>query len=235
ENLDSDVLMMQPAEAPRLKRKNISATIAADVKRFCHQIKKGQGFWYAQAINSFLAGMQAGFGPFVAVLLADEKWTQEHIGYVLSVGGLAGLLSGRHRPGRDSCGAGIPEDMCSGAMRRWGLTARRGRANPAIVPPIRCSYTATRLSDNVRLRYRMTLANGSRSQSVSCDAASTLSAGWAPHRASSVCTFSASSSRPIQRSLRISPTNSFACCRSDTSGRLCRSRDLSMGVLANLL
>jgi len=44
-------------------------------------------------INFFLAGMQAGFGPFVAVLLADEKWTQQNIGYVLSVGGLAGLLS----------------------------------------------------------------------------------------------------------------------------------------------
>lgn len=44
-------------------------------------------------INFFLAGMQAGFGPFVAVLLADEKWTQQNIGYVLSVSGLAGLVS----------------------------------------------------------------------------------------------------------------------------------------------
>jgi MFS family permease len=44
-------------------------------------------------INFFLAGMQAGFGPLVAVLLADEKWTQQNIGYVLSVSGLAGLLS----------------------------------------------------------------------------------------------------------------------------------------------
>lgn len=44
-------------------------------------------------INFFLAGMQAGFGPFVAVLLADENWTQQNIGYVLSVGGIAGLLS----------------------------------------------------------------------------------------------------------------------------------------------
>ena len=44
-------------------------------------------------INFFLAGMQAGFGPFVAVLLADEQWAQQNIGYVLSVGGLAGLLS----------------------------------------------------------------------------------------------------------------------------------------------
>jgi MFS family permease len=44
-------------------------------------------------VNFFLAGMQAGFGPFVAVLLADAKWSQQNIGFVLSVGGLAGLLS----------------------------------------------------------------------------------------------------------------------------------------------
>ncbi len=44
-------------------------------------------------VNFFLAGMQAGFGPFVAVLLADEGWSQQYIGFVLSVGGFAGLLS----------------------------------------------------------------------------------------------------------------------------------------------
>jgi MFS family permease len=44
-------------------------------------------------INFFLAGMQSGFGPFVAVLLANEKWTQQEIGFVLTVGGLVGLLS----------------------------------------------------------------------------------------------------------------------------------------------
>jgi hypothetical protein len=31
-------------EAPRFKRKNISAAIAADVKRFCHQIKTDEVF-----------------------------------------------------------------------------------------------------------------------------------------------------------------------------------------------
>src|SRR5258708_7454134 len=44
-------------------------------------------------INFFLAGMPSGFGPLVAVLLADEKWTQQNIGFVLSLGGFAGLLS----------------------------------------------------------------------------------------------------------------------------------------------
>lgn len=44
-------------------------------------------------VNFFLAGALAGFGPYVAVYLADQKWTQETIGFVLSAGGLAGLLS----------------------------------------------------------------------------------------------------------------------------------------------
>jgi hypothetical protein len=44
-------------------------------------------------VNLFLAGMQSGFGPFVAVLLADEKWTQQNIGFVLSASSFAGLVS----------------------------------------------------------------------------------------------------------------------------------------------
>jgi MFS family permease len=44
-------------------------------------------------VNFFLAGMLAGFGPYVAIYLADQKWTQEKIGFVLSAGALAGLLS----------------------------------------------------------------------------------------------------------------------------------------------
>src|SRR5215813_13393337 len=45
------------------------------------------------AVNFFLAGALAGFGPYVAVYLADQKWTQETIGFVLSASALAGLLS----------------------------------------------------------------------------------------------------------------------------------------------
>jgi MFS family permease len=44
-------------------------------------------------VNFFLAGALAGFGPYVAVYLADQKWMQENIGFVLSASGLAGLLS----------------------------------------------------------------------------------------------------------------------------------------------
>jgi MFS family permease len=44
-------------------------------------------------INFFNAAMLAGFGPYVAVYLAEQKWTQENIGFVLTASGLAGLLA----------------------------------------------------------------------------------------------------------------------------------------------
>ena len=40
----------------------------------------------------FLADVQTGFGPFVAVYLTTQKWTQIEIGLILSVGGLIALL-----------------------------------------------------------------------------------------------------------------------------------------------
>lgn len=44
-------------------------------------------------INFFNAAVLAGFGPYVAVYLAEQKWTQENIGFVLTASGLAGLLA----------------------------------------------------------------------------------------------------------------------------------------------
>jgi predicted MFS family arabinose efflux permease len=40
----------------------------------------------------FLADVQTGFGPFIAVYLTTEKWTQAEIGLVLSIGGVVGLI-----------------------------------------------------------------------------------------------------------------------------------------------
>src|SRR5579863_3458976 len=45
------------------------------------------------AVNLFLAGALSGFGPYVAAFLAEQKWTQQDIGFVLTAAGLAGLLS----------------------------------------------------------------------------------------------------------------------------------------------
>lgn len=41
----------------------------------------------------FIANLQTGFGPFVSVYLTSERWTQSDIGFVLTVGGVVGLLA----------------------------------------------------------------------------------------------------------------------------------------------
>src|ERR1700720_1833443 len=45
------------------------------------------------AVNLLLAGALSGFGPYVAAFLAEQNWTQQRIGFVLTAGGFAGLLS----------------------------------------------------------------------------------------------------------------------------------------------
>jgi MFS family permease len=44
-------------------------------------------------VNLLLAGALSGFGPYVAAFLAERNWTQQSIGFVLTAGGFAGLLS----------------------------------------------------------------------------------------------------------------------------------------------
>jgi MFS family permease len=44
-------------------------------------------------LNFFIADVQTGFGPFVAVYLTAHKWTQVNIGLALSLGTVAALVS----------------------------------------------------------------------------------------------------------------------------------------------
>jgi predicted MFS family arabinose efflux permease len=44
-------------------------------------------------LNFFLADVQTGVGPFLAIYLAGFKWDQQQIGTVLTLGGIAGILS----------------------------------------------------------------------------------------------------------------------------------------------
>src|SRR5690242_3418785 len=44
-------------------------------------------------VNFFVADVQTGFGPFVAVYLTTHKWTQVEIGFALTVGTVTSLLS----------------------------------------------------------------------------------------------------------------------------------------------
>ncbi|WBO61115.1 MULTISPECIES: MFS transporter [unclassified Acidocella] len=48
--------------------------------------------WPLQALNFFMADMQAGIGPFLSVFLLAHHWTSGPIGTVMTFGGLAGMV-----------------------------------------------------------------------------------------------------------------------------------------------
>jgi hypothetical protein len=44
-------------------------------------------------LNFFLADVQTGVGPFLAIYLAGYRWNEERVGLALTVGGIAGILT----------------------------------------------------------------------------------------------------------------------------------------------
>jgi predicted MFS family arabinose efflux permease len=70
----------------------------------------------------FLADVQTGFGPFIAVYLTTQKWTQVEIGFVLSIGGIIGLLG--QMPGGAIVDAARSERVVAGfAVAAIGMSA----------------------------------------------------------------------------------------------------------------
>ncbi len=70
----------------------------------------------------FLADVQTGFGPFIAVYLTTEKWTQAQIGLVLSIGGVVGLIG--QMPGGAIVDAARSERLVAGfAVATIGMSA----------------------------------------------------------------------------------------------------------------
>ena len=70
----------------------------------------------------FLADVQTGFGPFVAVYLTTQKWTQVEIGFVLSIGGIIGLIG--QMPGGAIVDAARSERLVAGlAVAAIGVAA----------------------------------------------------------------------------------------------------------------
>nr|WP_236843187.1 MFS transporter [Bradyrhizobium icense] len=70
----------------------------------------------------FLADVQTGFGPFIAVYLTTQKWTQVEIGFVLSIGGIIGLLG--QMPGGAVVDAARSERLVAGlALSTIGCAA----------------------------------------------------------------------------------------------------------------
>jgi predicted MFS family arabinose efflux permease len=46
-----------------------------------------------QAVNFFMADMEAGIGPFLGVLLASRGWTTGAIGVVITLGTIVGMIA----------------------------------------------------------------------------------------------------------------------------------------------
>jgi predicted MFS family arabinose efflux permease len=70
----------------------------------------------------FLADVQTGFGPFIAVYLTTQKWTQVEIGLVLSIGGVVGLIG--QMPGGAIVDAARSERLVAGfAIAAIGISA----------------------------------------------------------------------------------------------------------------
>lgn len=53
----------------------------------------GTGLRALDWLNFFVANLQTGFGPFIAVYLTTQKWTQGEIGVALSVGSAVSMLA----------------------------------------------------------------------------------------------------------------------------------------------
>jgi MFS family permease len=77
----------------------------------------------------FLADVQTGFGPFIAVYLTTEKWTQAQIGLVLSIGSVIGLIG--QMPGGAIVDAARSERLVAGlAIATIGCAALAYAALP---------------------------------------------------------------------------------------------------------
>jgi predicted MFS family arabinose efflux permease len=87
----------------------------------------------------FLADVQTGFGPFIAVYLTTQKWTQVEIGFVLSIGGVVGLIG--QMPGGAIIDAARSERLVAGlAVATIGCSALAFAAWP-IFPVVAAAAT----------------------------------------------------------------------------------------------
>src|SRR6202046_3497485 len=87
----------------------------------------------------FLADVQTGFGPFVAVYLTTQKWTQVEIGSVLSIGSVIALIG--QMPGGAIIDAAKSERLVAGlAIATIGCSALAYAAWP-IFPVIALAAT----------------------------------------------------------------------------------------------
>jgi len=74
--------LVQPVSFPGAPR------VDADGKTPCARTLRGLDW-----LNFFLADVQTGVGPFLAIYLAGYKWDEQRVGLALTVGGIAGIVA----------------------------------------------------------------------------------------------------------------------------------------------
>jgi MFS family permease len=81
--------------APHHKKTRLHRAVARyrHARKTLHNPASAQSRRGLDWMNFFLADVQTGFGTFVAFYLARLGWTERNVGIVLTVGGLAGVLS----------------------------------------------------------------------------------------------------------------------------------------------
>ena len=103
-------------------RDNIPSLVSEPVTRKATATPSRQSLRGLDWFIFFLADVQTGFGPFIAVYLTTQKWTQVEIGLVLSIGGLIGLIG--QIPGGAIVDAARSERLVAGlAVATIGISA----------------------------------------------------------------------------------------------------------------
>jgi MFS family permease len=95
----------------------------------------------------FVADVQTGFGPFIAVYLTSQKWTQVDIGLVLSIGGIISLIA--QMPGGALVDAAKSERLVAGVALVIIATAAMAYALMPIFPVVLSAAIAHALASCV--------------------------------------------------------------------------------------
>src|SRR5271154_5737515 len=77
------------SESAKAFREQDSTSFAADQTRQPSKRSLRGLDW----LNFFLADVQTGVGPFLAIYLAAYSWNEQSIGLVLTLGGIAGIVT----------------------------------------------------------------------------------------------------------------------------------------------
>jgi predicted MFS family arabinose efflux permease len=85
---DCNAKRIHPMASPPALRRNQDASKAEEAKTPSIRTLRGLDW-----LNFFLADVQTGVGPFLAIYLAGYQWNEERVGLALTVGGISGILT----------------------------------------------------------------------------------------------------------------------------------------------